>query len=756
MKTSHLRNGFRLAIAAGLVTLSTCGPSSGPSIDPPDIPYQPDPGTIVISSLPASQQQELNQLISDLDETADMTAAEFHDRYAVPFAADIPYDPTTADHLPLIQSSSLALDQDELAKLGENGFVITDRWRFPSFVDGYATIYLEDLPVFVSADAIMFAVHRSYDHILKAAELEVLIPTLTTMLDEMRAALAAGGATALGTQAQVDADVFLAVAASLLRGELVAPVAGGDVLEISELFTSALGASGWVETILFGVERNMDFSQFTPRGHYTDSDELKRYFRAMMWLGRIDFRMLEAQPDGSLTFHRRQLEGALALRDLMVPATVNRWTMIDDAIQTFVGESDYMVLPELSALLADLGVGDDLGGLADISDDAIAQAILDGGYGTQRICSHIMINGIGATTMPLSSSFALFGQRYVIDSHVFSNVVYDRVQAGTVYRMMPDPLDVAFAALSNDQAGLLLDAELNEWGYAPDLHAMRVLADAHPEGFWQTNLYNSWLSALRTLSPDASVADPATAGIPSVAATEAWGRRLVNTQLASWAELRHDTILYAKQSYTEGASCEYPDAYVEPNPEFFASIVAFAQRGRELNAVLDLTPSSWLGAAITGYFDRLEASAARLEEMARHQQTGTPYTAEQLEFINQAVIVELGCGGVTSASGWYVELFFNVFNAVEYDPTIADVHTQPTDAGGTPVGRVLHVGTGLPRMMVVTVDTCTGPRAYVGLASAYAEVITEGFERLDDEAWRAELGYQNAEDVVWMRDLVVR
>ena len=40
-------------------------------------------------------------------------------------------------------------------------------------------------------------------------------------------------------------------------------------------------------------------------------------------------------------------------------------------------------------------------------------------------------------------------------------------------------------------------------------------------------------------------------GLPGVARTEAWGRRLLNTQLASWAQLRHDTILYAKQVYAE-------------------------------------------------------------------------------------------------------------------------------------------------------------------------------------------------------------
>src|SRR5262249_10888929 len=156
------------------------------------------------------------------------------------------------------------------------------------------------------------------------------------------------------------------------------------------------------------------------------------------------------------------------------------------------------------------------------------------------------VNGVGKGTMPLSSSFALFGQRYVVDSHVFSNVVYDRVQHGDVRRMMPSPLDVGFAALKNNQAGQLLGGELEKYKYAPDLNAMRGLVDAHPRDYWEGSLYNLWLSSLQALSPTDELADPAKAGIPVVAATESWGRRLLSTQLASWAELRHDTILYTK------------------------------------------------------------------------------------------------------------------------------------------------------------------------------------------------------------------
>jgi hypothetical protein len=122
--------------------------------------------------------------------------------------------------------------------------------------------------------------------------------------------------------------------------------------------------------------------------------------------------------------------------------------------------------------------------------------VVGGNFGAQRISSHVMTTGLGGATIPLSRTF-LLGQRYVVDSHVFSNLVYDRVQSSNSYRMMPDPLDVAFAVFGNNQAATLLGPQLDRYRYAPDLAAMRVLVDDHGETFWTANLYHQWLGALR-------------------------------------------------------------------------------------------------------------------------------------------------------------------------------------------------------------------------------------------------------------------
>ena len=51
---------------------------------------------------------------------------------------------------------------------------------------------------------------------------------------------------------------------------------------------------------------------------------LEHYFRAVVWLGRIDLRIIDVQSDGSQIFERGQLEAAVALR--LVPEKAPRRT----------------------------------------------------------------------------------------------------------------------------------------------------------------------------------------------------------------------------------------------------------------------------------------------------------------------------------------------------------------------------------------------------------------------------------------------
>jgi hypothetical protein len=156
---------------------------------------------------------------------------------------------------------------------------------------------------------------------------------------------------------------------------------------------------------------------------------------------------------------------------------------------------------------------------------------------------------------------------------------------------------------------------------------------------------------------------------------------------------------------------------------------------------------------VAEHFGKLAGAMSTLRDMAARELRGEPFSDAQLAFINQAVVLApAGCGSPEGTlNGWYAGLFLMPHTALQFDPVIADVHTQPTDDAGTAVGNVLHVGTGYPRLLVTTVDTCVGPRAYAGVVYAYHEQITTDFDRISDAQWAARLQLPaRPADVRWL------
>jgi hypothetical protein len=183
----------RVWLSAWLLASAACsgsGSSSGPS-KPHIVDAVP-----VTASLTSAQQAEVDRLSALQQSFAGLTADQLLAKTTVPFRPQLGYDPMAAKNLPLIQASALKLGDAELAALGKNGFVISDKQHFPHFGYGYKTIYSQDLPVYVSADSILQAVHQSYDDILKAIETEALIPELRALLAGMRTRLGALAADA--------------------------------------------------------------------------------------------------------------------------------------------------------------------------------------------------------------------------------------------------------------------------------------------------------------------------------------------------------------------------------------------------------------------------------------------------------------------------------------------------------------------------------------------------------------------------------
>ncbi len=729
----------RLSILLGVAGVGACGCSDAPDTR----------STVAVGPAPNASAYAVAR--ARLEEGTPQDPSALLARWQPSYLDKLPYDPAQAVNLPLIQGSGLKLSSAELDTLSKNGLTISARQSFATFFMGYLSIYANDLPLFVSGDSVLHAVHRSYDAILKEVEEGRLVAGLNALVTGMRSALAAEGTT--GTwpaDTVVDVDQYLTVALSLaMASGSAAPVAGADPRIIEALVSKARAAEGAKSVAMFGEDRPVDFSQFTPRGHYAGSPILEPYFRAMMWLGRMDLRLLSQKATGEVLFSRRQFAAAALMAKLVEPVK-KEWETHDRTMRAFVGESDNMTPADFAALLANLGV-DSWKAALDKSDAELASAIVAGGFGIQRIASQLLFVHPGNEGAPLDRAFLLLGQRFIIDSQVLSNVVFDRVKEAP-RRMMPNPLDVAFAALGNAGALDFLIPDLQAHpGYPQALHQARVLVDEHEPDYFSASLYTSWVGALRAVSPTWTAGGAA----PPIVGTRAWNKRVLQMQLASWAELRHDNVLYAKPSYTAMPVCDFPDAYVEPIPALWHAIAELANRGSALVTDLGLQLGSSPGPG--AYFASLASTAGMLEAMATEQEQGQPFTEEQMAFINEAVEQKTEstmCGAPKRALGWYPKLFYQQENVNKQDTLVVDVHTQPSDEGGNMVGKVLHAGTGFPRLMVVTFSTCSGPRAYAGVVSAYHETTTENFDRLTDQRWTNQIASAVPAELPWISDLV--
>jgi hypothetical protein len=337
-------------------------------------------------------------------------------------------------------------------------------------------------------------------------------------------------------------------------------------------------------------------------------------------------------------------------------------------------------------------------------------------------------------------TFQLFGQRFAIDSYVLSRVVFDAVtfDGRKQRRMMPAGLDV-MAALGNDAAVPLLESELHKWHYSANLLAGRKFVEQQNRGFWNTNLYSLWLDCLREL--DFNVVGQRHA--PQVMQTQAWQTKQLQTQLASWSQLRHDTILYAKQSCTMVPLCEYPAGYVEPYPEFYAKIKAFAVRAREL---IEATPyESLVGMRDATlrkmhdrhleYFATMAGHLGQLGVLARKELAAEPFTESERQFVARTVnnhgVARFGSGGRPTYDGWYTELFYQSEDDadVSWEATVADVHTDPDSK------QVLQVGVGDLNLCVIAIDNQDDRMTFVGPVFSYYEFPQPAGKRLTDGEW---------------------
>jgi hypothetical protein len=640
------------------------------------------------------------------------------------------------------------LSPAQRAALEKNGFLV-----LPGGSTQIYAIYKQakerGVPLFVTSDALLHSFHILYDYSLRLAEMDHFIADLQALNAAMLSSAEADYATSSGPtqESALQNLAFFAVATRLLTPDVHVP---GPVRDVVDKELALIDAhSGLSPSPIFGYQE--DYSQYVPRGHYTRNEDFQRYFRAMMWYGRMSFHLLN--PDDPAAA-RRETRGAL----LIVRALYNTqagdepaldvWERIYEPTAFFVGTADDLTVYDYAAIAQQV-----YGGLPDaatLADEGRLDAFM---AAAQKLRPPAIVGGLVTdqeNPQEVTMGFRFMGQRFVPDSYIFQQLVYNQVkqyqgsgqpftlvqsQAGPI-RGFPRGLDVP-AALGSARALEILTAEgdTDYEGYAGQLAKVQGEFAALPAEQWTANLYWNWLYSLRPLLA------PKGEGYPYFMRSPAWADKELHTWLGSWTELRHDTILYAKQSYTIMATGAPPQpeatrGYVEPQPEVYARLAALAAQMRT-----GLGDRGLLNDDMAGKLQQMEQLLLTLKTISEKELRG-----EGLKEEEYATILSIG-DTLDNLTTFSQEVAGKITSeADEQMALVADVHTD------TNTSQVLEegVGSAFPIYVVVVVD---GQQVVtMGGVFSYYEFKWPMSDRLTDEKWQ---GMPRPEGPKWTGSFII-
>ncbi|MBN1350352.1 DUF3160 domain-containing protein [candidate division KSB1 bacterium] len=629
--------------------------------------------------------------------------------YPVTIQPVVPYYDVAADFGDVVNFSNFNFSENEKALLRQNKFVVQPG-SLSEYRTGYAEIYdiynesrEAGIPIFVTTDAMLHTFHLCFDRILMTIEIQKFYTDLNALLaalfDETveQYTVAADSAVHAALLRNIN---YLIVARSLLDDRFVSPVNGGKYIAELDLIRQH---TGYAASPLFGYDE--DYSQYIPRGHYTRNDTLTQYFLAMMWLGRATF-VLEANPDEV----RSQTLSAILMLQALENSTVGNeashsvWERIYSPTVFLVGKTDdinifqYLEIAEQIYIDFLIRHPDELGEVT-LLDAFVKKA--------QQLPGPLI-------TTETPKGFRLMGQRFVPDSWVLDELVMTKV----ALRSIPKGLDVM--SVLGSECAIRLLKDMGEFAafpsYTAKLDSLCTLFKTYPEEKWAQNLYWNWLYALMPLLAEK------TAGFPVFMQNAAWMQKDLFAALASWAELRHDTILYAKQSSTDRGVYERSDliqGYVEPNPYLFtrmASLAGFFISG--------LASRDLLLPGFDTILSEYKNLALALKTIAEKELTNRSLEPAEYELINNFGLI------IEGIAAFDLDTAGPAPEDVEEMPVIADVHTDAN------TNTCLEEGVGYPFPIYVICRIEDQLVLARGAGYSHYEFTMPSSQRLTDEKWR--------------------
>jgi hypothetical protein len=497
----------------------------------------------------------------------------------------------------------------------------------------------------------------------------------------------------------------------------------------------------------------MHYSLFKPRGHYTRKPKTEAYFRAMMWLQKAYACRIDAPQLKQNIFTANLLNTAKSPKGRPL---VDVYASIFEPTALLVGEPNNLSVMDIAKILKDEGIKELSTALSDENVKKIDRMLI-------AISDCIIIKP--KSQLSCNDKINFMPQRYLIDNEVLMEMVDTSRNAP---RAFPKGLDV-FSAFGSAPAADVLNNFYNEkekWAKYPSEMEKLQKKFSNFDG-WNKSVYNKWIESLLALQKSDK-------SYPAFMNTTAWDYKNLNTSLASWAELKHDFILYADQPVAmEAGGCGDPQylprpdieaGYVEPNLLFWNKLDELAKL---INGTL--AKHNLLNPDLKGKSGELRKFIDFLTGATQKELAKKPLSAEEYKTIkgiggaveNFTITVldpDLDVTGLLS-SEWEMKDGIYHWNKVKGpDRSIAvaaDVYTR--NMPGDPKNGILHAATGKANEIYVIVEINGYLYLTRGAAFSYYEFVMPPGTRLTDAEWQKIEDNKSKRPAVqeWMKDIAV-
>jgi hypothetical protein len=523
------------------------------------------------------------------------------------------------------ETAAKTLSTAEIEQLARDKILVTDR----VFLQVFEAYSEKDLPPFITSDSLLNAFHVLFEETVIALE-KGNAKSLPKLLQEILrclpvAATNVSGKSDLTQAAMFRAKTVVGIALNLL-GVPPDPSDPALAARIAEETARIEKAEGLYMPQWLGPAEpdflGLDYARFKPRGFYTRTPELERYFRAISWLQAIPFRVGSDEELLSILLLAATIDPGYTTPP--PPDTVS--VDLQEILRCFdylIGHPDDWDLrsaTKWSARKLDL----ENKGLAKIREDIAKPVCVQGKNrnaweNAPRINDRLRIAPFDPTD-PDEANYRIISAYRTPDAILFQRTTDPR----QFRRPFPSGLEVA-ASLGSTFARDQLAASEPE-------ALLKVIEELKPS-FAMEGVYGDYLKCLSVLlAPPEADAPAFMSGLP-------WQRKNCQSALSGWSQLRHAFTLQAKEAFSFFGISFLDTGFVEPVPEFYSRLQLLAE---EISLWLPSRPEFTvtqsifveISHSIPDLWRQMVILCSRLESLAHKQLRGVPFNDSDIETLD--------------------------------------------------------------------------------------------------------------------------